>query len=59
MISVDDSMVEESPFSLIGSVSSITEDLIRRREQLGFSYMVVGPNDIETFAPVVAALAGT
>jgi hypothetical protein len=43
----------------VGSVNSITEDLVRRREQLGFSYVVVGPNDIDSFAPVVAALAGT
>jgi hypothetical protein len=59
MIKVEPSMIEESPFALIGSVSSITEDLVRRREQLGFSYVIVGPDDIEPFAPVVAALAGS
>ncbi len=58
MISVERSMVENSPFALIGSVNSITEDLVRRREQLGFSYVIVGPDDIEPFAPVVAALTG-
>ena len=59
MMSIDRSMVENSPFALIGSVSSITEDLLRRRAQLGFSYVVVGPDDVESFAPVVAALSGT
>jgi probable F420-dependent oxidoreductase len=59
MIGVDSSMVETSPFALIGSVSSITEDLLRRREELGFSYVIVGPDEVESFAPVVAALAGT
>jgi probable F420-dependent oxidoreductase len=59
MLSVDTAMVEASPFALIGSVSSITEDLLRRREELGFSYVVVGPDEVESFAPVVAALAGT
>jgi len=58
MLSVERSMVENSPFALIGSVNSITEDLVRRREQLGFSYVIVGPDDIEPFAPVVAALTG-
>ncbi len=58
MFSVESSMVENSPFALIGSVYSITEDLVRRREQLGFSYIIVGPDDIEPFAPVVAALTG-
>ena len=58
MLSVERSMVENSPFAFIGSVNSITEDLVRRREQLGFSYVIVGPDDIETFAPVVAALTG-
>jgi hypothetical protein len=58
MLSVETAMVEASPFALIGSVSSITEDLLRRREELGFSYVVVGPDEVESFAPVVAALAG-
>ena len=59
MIGVEGAQVEQSPFALIGSVNSITEYLVRRREQLGFSYVIVGPDDIEPFAPVVAALAGT
>ena len=59
MIGVEGAMVEQSPFALIGSVNSITEDLVRRREQLGFSYVIVGPDDVGPFAPVVAALAGT
>lgn len=59
MIGVEPAMVEHSPFGLIGSTNSITEDLLRRREQLGFSYVIVGPDDIEPFAPIVAALAGT
>jgi probable F420-dependent oxidoreductase len=59
LLSVDPTLVENSPFALVGSVSSITEDLLRRRDELGFTYVVVGPDDIETFAPVVAALAGT
>lgn len=59
MIGVEPAMVEHSPFALIGSVNSITEDLVRRREELGFSYVIVGPDDVEPFAPIVAALAGS
>jgi probable F420-dependent oxidoreductase len=58
-LQVPDSMVAESPFALIGTTDSIADTLRRRREELGISYVIVGGEDIETFAPVVAALAGT
>lgn len=58
MFEVDPSLVAESPFALVGSVSVITEQLVRRREELGFSYVIVGPDDIDAMAPVVATLAG-
>ena len=34
------------------------EELQRRRDELGFSYVVIGSNSAEAFAPVVAELAG-
>jgi alkanesulfonate monooxygenase SsuD/methylene tetrahydromethanopterin reductase-like flavin-dependent oxidoreductase (luciferase family) len=34
------------------------EEIQRRREELGFSYFVIGAGSAETLAPVVAALAG-
>ena len=52
-------MIAASPFALIGSVDEIAETLVRRREELGFSYVIVGGDDVEPFAPVVARLAGT
>ena len=58
-LQVDDVLVAESPFALIGTTSSIADVLRRRREELGFSYVIVGGEDIDAFAPVVAALAGT
>ena len=58
-LSVERSFVEESPFALIGSPAKIAEDLLARRERWGFSYAIVGADDVERFAPVVAALAGT
>jgi len=58
MIGVDQQMDEESPFAVIGSPAKIIEDLVARREQYGFSYIIVGSDEIEDFAPVVAELAG-
>ena len=58
MIGVDRSMVAESPFALIGSPSKIIEDLLERRRRFGFSYVIVGGGDIDSFAPVVAELNG-
>ena len=34
------------------------DDIIARREKWGFSYLIVGADDVEPFAPVVAALSG-
>jgi probable F420-dependent oxidoreductase len=58
-LQVDESMIAASPFALIGSTASITDLVRQRREELGFSYVIVGGDDIDAFAPVVAALAGT
>ena len=53
------SVIAESPFALVGPPSKLAEDLIARRERWGFSYVIVGPDEAEAFAPVVAALAGS
>ena len=58
-LAVPDAMVAESPFALIGSPASIADTLRQRRDELGFSYVIVGGDDIDAFAPVVATLAGT
>jgi probable F420-dependent oxidoreductase len=48
---------KDVPIVLVGTVEQIIDDLQRRREMFGFSYIVV--HDLDAFAPVVAALAGT
>jgi probable F420-dependent oxidoreductase len=57
---VDDLLA--GPHNLIGSVDYICEELIRRREVYGISYITVlddGENNmVEQFAPVVAKLSG-
>src|SRR3954466_1292044 len=39
--------------------AAATEEIQRRREQMGFSYVVVGASVSDALAPVVAELAGT
>jgi probable F420-dependent oxidoreductase len=58
MIGVSADMVEETPFALIGPPEKLVDDLIARRERWGFSYVIVGAEDVDSFAPVVAALNG-
>ena len=58
-VQVDPSMISESPFALIGTPAQMMEDLLQRRERWGFSYVIVGAEDVESFAPVVAQLAGS
>jgi probable F420-dependent oxidoreductase len=49
----------ESPHFLFGSEEEIVEQLQRRRERYGISYFTLfGEEYIETFAPIVARLAG-
>ena len=59
MLGVEPEMIRRSPFALLGSVDQIVDDLIARREEFGFSYVIVGADEIDDFAPVVARLAGT
>ncbi|HYN32601.1 MAG TPA: TIGR03621 family F420-dependent LLM class oxidoreductase [Ilumatobacteraceae bacterium] len=57
-IGVDPTALDSSPYALIGSPTKIVEDLRALRETYGFSYIIVGVNEIDSFAPVVAELAG-
>lgn len=47
------------PLALVGTENELIETLQRRREEYGFSYVVVHEPELEAFAPVVARLAGT
>jgi probable F420-dependent oxidoreductase len=58
MLSVDHEMIAQSPFALIGSIDHIVETLLARRERWGFSYIIIGEENIEDFSPVVARLSG-
>jgi probable F420-dependent oxidoreductase len=58
-LSVSAEQITESPIAMIGTTDQIIETLRERREQFGFSYIVVHEAELDTFAPVVAALTGT
>lgn len=48
-----------SPHVMVGSAEQIADELVEQRERWQGSYVTVQSDAIETFAPVVAALAGT
>ncbi len=48
-----------APVALIGTTSEIAETLRKRREELGFSNIVVHEAEMDALAPVIAELAGT
>ena len=48
-----------SPHMIIGSAEQIADELIQQREQWQGSYVTVQSDAIDSFAPIVAALAGT
>ena len=59
MLNVPPEEALESAGACVGNVAEIVEQLHRRREEWGVSYVVVGGENVEEFAPVVARLAGT
>jgi probable F420-dependent oxidoreductase len=55
-LTADDAL--ESGVALLGTVDEICDALVARRERWGVSYVVIGDDLFEAFAPVVARLAG-
>ena len=49
----------ESGAALVGSETEIIEQLHQRRERWDLSYVVVGDENVDEFAPIVAKLTGT
>jgi probable F420-dependent oxidoreductase len=47
------------PHAAVGSVDEICEELQRRREEYGFSYITVGDAHLDAYLPIVNRLAGT
>ncbi len=56
---VDPAALATHPHGLFGSVEQICDTLVERRERYGISYVTVAQRYLDTFAPIVARLAGT
>ena len=58
-IGVEPKDILAMPHFLIGTVDEVVEDVQARRERYGISYVIVPGEAAESFAPVVARLAGS
>ena len=56
---MDAATILASPHTLVGSAEQLADELIEQRERWQGSYVTVQSDAIDTFAPVVAALAGS
>jgi probable F420-dependent oxidoreductase len=59
MFGLSAEVIGEIPIAMVGTEDEICESLIARRERWGFNYIVLHEGEIDTFAPIVARLAGT
>lgn len=50
--------LRQFPHAAVGSLDAVCEELQRRREEYGFSYITVGDAHLDAFIPVVERLAG-
>ena len=58
MFGMSEDEMSVHPHALFGSVDAICDELERRREAYGISYVTVGRDNMESFAPVVERLSG-
>ena len=59
MFGLSEEAMQSHPHALFGGVDAIVDELERRREAFGISYVTVGDQAMEAFAPVVKRLAGS
>lgn len=59
LFGVEPDVALQIPLALLGSVDTICETLVQRREEYGFNYVVVHDPEMAAFGEVVARLAGT
>ena len=57
MFGMSEDDMRTHPHALFGSVDAICEELNRRRELHGISYITIGKDNMEAFAPVVERAA--
>ncbi len=59
MFGLEPDVFAEHPHALIGSVDSICDQLVERRETYGISYVTFAGRMVDAVAPIVERLAGT
>jgi probable F420-dependent oxidoreductase len=59
LFSLTTDQLRAAPVALVGSAPEIADTLRKRREELGFSNIVVHEPEMDALAPVIAELAGT
>lgn len=59
MLGLTSEQLADHPHALVGSVEEICDQLVKRREEYGISFITVGGAAMDAFAPVVDRLAGT
>jgi probable F420-dependent oxidoreductase len=59
MLGVESEDILDNQSALIGAPDELIDDVGRRRDELGISYLIVLEPAMEPFAPIVAKLAGT
>jgi probable F420-dependent oxidoreductase len=59
MFGLEPAVFGEHPHALIGSVESICDQLVERRETYGISYITFAGRTVDAVAPIVERLAGT
>jgi probable F420-dependent oxidoreductase len=52
-------VIAHSPYCLVGDTSRLIDTIVERRERWGLSHWTCWEEDLETFAPIIDALAGT
>ena len=55
---MDLATLQRFPHAAVGGVDQVCEELIRRREEYGFSYITVGDAHLDAYLPIVERLAG-
>ena len=58
MFGLDEAELPRHPHVLMGNIDAICDELERRRDRFGISYVTVGAETMDAFAPVVNRLAG-
>ena len=56
---MDLATLKRFPHAAVGSVDEVCEELQRRREEFGFSYITVGDAHLDAYLPIVERLSGT